>query len=353
MSADIPRVSSLIPDIDAELDAIVAKALEKGAQNRYQTAQEMRNALESYITRTGKLVRQEEIGQRLNEMFQETRQHVSRQIQMHMGAVGSATNTGELMALNLDSLKRFDPSAPPSGVSGRQLLELGGSESGSGSGVVSAANPDQAPQSMLRPAPKRSRGAFIALGAAVLIAGAALFMRCSKTDLGMKATAPVEPSTTATAGNAANAPSAAATGLAPAPPVTLATSESAATAPATATGIAPPPDKGAEKSATTSSHKARVVHAPAAPQPAPKPAPPAATAAPAPDEGTGFVTLDTYPWTKVSEGSRVLGVTPLIRVALPAGVHTLTLENVDQGIKQTYPVTIKAGETVSRRLGLK
>ena len=65
------------------------------------------------------------------------------------------------------------------------------------------------------------------------------------------------------------------------------------------------------------------------------------------------MTLDTYPWTRVTEGGRVLGVTPLIHIPLSAGAHTLTLENTDQGIKQSYPVTIKAGETVSRRLGLK
>jgi serine/threonine-protein kinase len=65
------------------------------------------------------------------------------------------------------------------------------------------------------------------------------------------------------------------------------------------------------------------------------------------------LTLQTYPFTKVSEGGRVLGTTPLFKVPLPPGPHTLTLENSEQAIKQTYTVNIKSGETVSRNLGLK
>ena len=81
---------------------------------------------------------------------------------------------------------------------------------------------------------------------------------------------------------------------------------------------------------------------------APSP-PPAVTAS----EETGFLTFDTYPWTRVTENGKVLGTTPLVHIALPAGTHTLTLENADQGIKQQYSVVIRGGDVVSRRLGLK
>jgi serine/threonine-protein kinase len=67
----------------------------------------------------------------------------------------------------------------------------------------------------------------------------------------------------------------------------------------------------------------------------------------------GFVTFDTYPWTKVSEGGTPLGTTPLVHISLPAGSHTLTLDNPDQGIHQTYALTVKAGESVTKHLGLK
>lgn len=66
----------------------------------------------------------------------------------------------------------------------------------------------------------------------------------------------------------------------------------------------------------------------------------------------GFLSLDTYPWTRVSEGGRVLGQTPLVRVPLPEGDHTLVLENPDQNVRQTLVVKIKGNETTTRRLGL-
>jgi serine/threonine-protein kinase len=86
---------------------------------------------------------------------------------------------------------------------------------------------------------------------------------------------------------------------------------------------------------------------------APSATAPSATAPAPPAEGPGYLTFDTYPWTRVSEGGRVLGTTPLIRVPLSPGSHTLTLENPEQGIRQSYSVVIKSGETVNRRLGLK
>ncbi|WP_394850043.1 protein kinase [Pendulispora brunnea] len=80
---------------------------------------------------------------------------------------------------------------------------------------------------------------------------------------------------------------------------------------------------------------------------------PAPSVEPAPAGPPGFLTIDTYPWTHVSENGRALGQTPIVRLALPPGDHVLVLENPEQGLKQTYPVTIKSGETLNRRLGLK
>lgn len=68
--------------------------------------------------------------------------------------------------------------------------------------------------------------------------------------------------------------------------------------------------------------------------------------------GTGLLSLDTVPWSRVSLGGRSLGTTPLLRVSVPAGTHILTLHNPEAGITTTYRVTIRAGETTARRLGL-
>ncbi|MFO0680172.1 MAG: hypothetical protein U0169_26860, partial [Polyangiaceae bacterium] len=83
-------------------------------------------------------------------------------------------------------------------------------------------------------------------------------------------------------------------------------------------------------------------------EPTPDPAPTVQ-----PETANGFLTLSTYPWTKVTEAGRSLGTTPVVRVPLAPGAHVLTLENPEQGIKQTVTVTIKSGENVTKSLGFK
>jgi eukaryotic-like serine/threonine-protein kinase len=70
------------------------------------------------------------------------------------------------------------------------------------------------------------------------------------------------------------------------------------------------------------------------------------------EAATGWLTLDTTPWATVSLDGRVLGHTPLMRVELPAGQHDLLLENPERGIRRVYVVSVRAGETTARRLGL-
>jgi serine/threonine-protein kinase len=80
-------------------------------------------------------------------------------------------------------------------------------------------------------------------------------------------------------------------------------------------------------------------------------APRASTSAARPTE-PGFLTLDTSPWSVVSVGGRVLGSTPLVRVALPPGDVVLSLSNPDTGARASYAVRIESGKAVSRRIGL-
>ena len=67
----------------------------------------------------------------------------------------------------------------------------------------------------------------------------------------------------------------------------------------------------------------------------------------------GYLSLVTSPWTTVSLGGRNLGETPLVRVRLPAGRHTLHLANPEAGISESYSVEITPGDTTTRRLGLR
>jgi serine/threonine-protein kinase len=98
--------------------------------------------------------------------------------------------------------------------------------------------------------------------------------------------------------------------------------------------------------------------------PAP-PLPPSAAPAPASEAGgpghskpvvapahRGKLSLDTSPWTRVSLGGKNLGDTPLLEVPLPAGRHVLQLVNEQQGINRSVEVEIEAGKTTVKRLHL-
>jgi hypothetical protein len=66
----------------------------------------------------------------------------------------------------------------------------------------------------------------------------------------------------------------------------------------------------------------------------------------------GYISLDTTPWSLVSTGGKSLGQTPILGVKIPTGTHVLTLRNPDLGIETQYSVTIEAGKTLARRIGL-
>jgi serine/threonine-protein kinase len=365
LNTAIPRVSSVVPEVDPQLDEIVAKALEKDPANRFQTALEMREAIETYIAHGGHTVKQEDVGKLIVGMFQSVREDVQRQIQTHMAAVGSATTTQELAALTFDSLRRFDHSASaPSG----QLMKLGVG-SGSGSGVIS--NPVGPPLSadathtLASGEPARTSKKNVALFGvlAVLLMGgvaAVAFVAGGKSESDSRAAIAATgatPPATVTASPEGTPSAAPAAGQPNGQSAAVAVAAGAAASAPTASAVAPEATK-----PTAQAPANRWVPAPRGgrtPAVAPNPVPAtvkssaAVEAAPPKEEGQGFLTLDTYPWTRVSEGGRVLGTTPLIKVAMPAGTHTLTLENPEQGVKQTATVTIKVGETLSKRLAFK
>jgi len=65
----------------------------------------------------------------------------------------------------------------------------------------------------------------------------------------------------------------------------------------------------------------------------------------------GYLSFDSMPWSEVYLGSKHLGTTPLIRVALPPGRHVLTLRNPEVGTSTSYVVEIASGKSVSRFVG--
>jgi hypothetical protein len=90
------------------------------------------------------------------------------------------------------------------------------------------------------------------------------------------------------------------------------------------------------------------------PEPVPEPKRSARAAATSEQADTefGFLTLDSTPWSQVSADGTPLGQTPIVRAKLPAGPHTLVLTNSERGLSSTYQITIEAGKTSVRRVGL-
>jgi serine/threonine-protein kinase len=80
----VPRVAEVIPDVDPRLDRIVARALERDPDARYQTAGQMREALEEYLLDSHHVVRHEEIGRVVDDAFRDVREQLARQIHVQM-----------------------------------------------------------------------------------------------------------------------------------------------------------------------------------------------------------------------------------------------------------------------------
>lgn len=156
-----------------------------------------------------------------------------------------------------------------------------------------------------------------------------------------------------------------------APPATLSTSPSTSLPTASTPsevaapgGVATRPEERDEPGANSSSRRrARSASTPTVVTPSPPLAATSTSSAPPevppppepppPPRGQGYLSLRTSPWTEVFLEGRSLGETPLVRVPLPPGTHVLRLRNRDQGIDESYTVTIRVGETTSQTLGLR
>jgi hypothetical protein len=364
------------------LDAIVERALEKNPDDRFSSALEMRDAIEAYLATTGKAPRTEDIGRQVGEMFVSVREAIKRQIQEHVEGAGKTSDSEirsssavrprdgtkvsqELPVLTTGSSSPGVSGASSSGVVSREpapveVVEVAAPPRSSASSASSAAasssrTPLSPPPSSATSAPPAPSSVVPATGAvappsapprtgvsgttltvvAVLLLAAVVGTSVATQVLLQKA--PPATPTLVTQFSDPTATTATAAPPVPVPPPPPVDHGSVAVAPP----LLPSSSKGTHKG-----HAAPPPTAPTAPPSTPPPAPLAA-------DGVGYVTFDTYPWTRVTEGGTSLGTTPLVHVPLSPGAHTLTLDNPEQSIHETYVITVKGGESVTKRLGLK
>jgi serine/threonine-protein kinase len=370
-----PPLSSIVPDVDPALEAIVAKALSREPGDRFDTAAQMQDALRAFVSRTTG-ARGEDVGGFVAKEFETQRAQISKVIGERMSAEQADSGTRPLESeasaiavfVELDQADEHvlssggganSHSGSGSGSRSYGYHDSTGPASGSGSrSVPSAAMPTttqvsgvpphfsvapavppvpEAQEERKKPVPWLMIGAAAAL---VLVAfgGGALMTRkpAESTVIGPASSPTPSPPTpvVATVVPTAVAPAPKETASKPPePPVTATVARPAPVA-------APPPP-------------ARPAYAWSPPPPAPRPAPPkedSTAASSSATEAPGFLTMDTYPWTRVSVDGKVVGSTPLVHFALAPGVHSVAMDNPAENVHQSTSVVIKSGETISKRL---
>jgi serine/threonine-protein kinase len=91
MSMPIPRLSSVVQAFDAGLDAVVDKALQRDPADRYQSADEMRRALERHARVHEPRAEAADVGAYVTELFGDVRQAMRKRIE---AALASFTEGG-------------------------------------------------------------------------------------------------------------------------------------------------------------------------------------------------------------------------------------------------------------------
>ena len=399
LQGEIKLPSAFRPELPTELDTICNRALQRDPNERYQTAQEMKDDLERYLRSFPDSPGRRQIGHLMKDRFAAVIKHHKRTLQQCLQGSGSGTETIQRLI-------------PPNSSSSQEMLTP------SHSGVIAHGTPTPTPAPMLNPAsvtpppasvaghpasgqyasvppgPQQSSmgwvwKAAIVVGVILLALVLGLLLPLGDDDEpiadvgttevvdrpgGQPEGVPVIETPTPT--DPGEATGTAPIVIAPVPMDTVEPGENVNPDENTDVdlGLAPDPvdpstddpDEGtpgqpavpvrasaAVRARLAAARRARreqaareqaqreLEQAPADPPP-PRPV----------ARESGFLTLATNPWTNVMFNGRNLGTTPLIRVSLPAGTHTLRLVNEEQGINRTYRVTIEAGELLTRRVGL-
>jgi serine/threonine-protein kinase len=118
LNNDAPLLSSIKKDIDPELERIVAKALQRSRDARYQTAEQMRLELEAFLRKQPEDVSDAALARLMNDNFGATRDAVRQSIRAFLGklpknSADSERGAGGRLIENLPSISSSAGDVPP------------------------------------------------------------------------------------------------------------------------------------------------------------------------------------------------------------------------------------------------
>jgi eukaryotic-like serine/threonine-protein kinase len=359
LTVPVRSVLEVDPELDPELARIVAKSLEKRPEDRYATALAMKEDLARFLSK-GEPTDLTDLGNFVTHHGAERRAIMQRRIREQLAASQAEPENQERNVNTLDSLSdlKVEHSMAPPSISG--VARTKGTQTDVQTPKKAAAlisNPDaDIPIEVGRVSDssgRKQRQKLFWVGAALVFMLGALVAVL----LVLLLKSPKAPEPQATGPTSADV-------LSPQQPqriATPATPLSAGVSVGSATTVEREVLDRNKKPPANAPPWPPVPKGPIGGQgggvPVPTPVPKSEPGPPAPEptpasavaKDPGFLSIDTTPWTNVSEGGRRLGQTPLSRIPLSPGVHNLHLENAGENISKDISVNIKSGETVSRR----
>ncbi len=310
----IPRPSEHREDYPERLEAIVMRCLERDPSARYATAEALASDLEEYLYSTGKPAGQSQVRKWMEAHFEDRIGQQEMRLRDGSAAPFAEEDTGSTRSVLRERKAAEDDDRPTT-------LHEGGRD---------AATVLARPMRRTRATARFQPFAWMAGGALIVLA--LVYAR------GLREVDPIAPP--------AGAPPAA---TAPAPDIPLAAPSPSVTAqqaePEAETGVSPArgpadadePMGSPEGSRRTSSPRPRRVEQ--------------APAAQAASTEPGRLSLIAIPAATARLGARTLGVTPLVNLPLPPGVHRLDLRS-ESGRTKSVTVRVRSGETTRMRVEL-
>jgi eukaryotic-like serine/threonine-protein kinase len=158
LNEPIPLLAEARPDLDPKLCAIVMKALEKEPDRRYQTAKELRDALDAFVRDQGVEVRDEAVGDTLAKMFQTLRDQVAARVKECVVELASRQDEAPMSGSALPSLKLTNQTGESEVVLVESLREESGTPKWAAAVPPSLTTAVAAPPPSAGTAPAPSRG---------------------------------------------------------------------------------------------------------------------------------------------------------------------------------------------------